>query len=276
MHHPIDEPTVPSALDRAAEHLGRAGRVAVLTGAGVSAESGVATFRGAGGLWEGHPVEEVATPEAFTRDPRLVWRFYNLRRANLASVKPNPGHEALARLEQRWGSDRFAIVTQNIDRLHQAAGSRHVLELHGSLTRVRCSGCQQIEDRGYEPLPELPACSACGALLRPDVVWFGEMLPSDIWQKATEVTATCQCFLVVGTSAVVFPAAGLIELARTVGATVIEVNLEQTPASPRADVCLYGPSGELLPALLGRLGADTSSARDDSQGSRGGERGGDA
>src|SRR5205807_4714139 len=116
-------------------------RVAVLTGAGVSAESGVATFRGAGGLWEGHRIEEVATPEAFHRDPRLVWRFYNLRRANLRTVAPNPGHYALTPLEQRWGSDNFTVITQNIDGLHRAAGSRNVLEVHGSLARVRCSGC---------------------------------------------------------------------------------------------------------------------------------------
>jgi NAD-dependent deacetylase len=204
-------------------------------------------------LWEGHRIEEVATPKAFARDPLLVWRFYHLRRANLRTVRPNPGHEALARMETRWGMERFVVATQNIDGLHQASGSRNVLELHGSLARVRCSGCGEISDRGSEELPELPSCAGCGGLLRPDVVWFGEMLPADVWRKAAEATAACQVFLVVGTSAVVYPAAGLIELAQTVGATVIEINLEATPASSRSDICLHGPSGQILPALLARL-----------------------
>jgi NAD-dependent deacetylase len=253
MHHPVED-DLEAALDRAAALLRRAQRVAVLTGAGVSAESGVATFRGAGGLWEGHRVEEVATPEAFRRDPLLVWRFYNLRRANLRTVGPNPGHRALAALEQRWGSERFTLITQNIDGLHRAAGSRNVLEVHGSLARVRCSGCGVVEDRAAAELPELPRCEACGQLLRPDVVWFGEMLPPDVWRKAAEATATCQCFLVVGTSALVYPAAGLIQAARDVEAGVIEVNLEATPARSAADVSLYGPSGQVLPRLVERLG----------------------
>jgi NAD-dependent deacetylase len=258
MHHPIDKPDHDESLDRAAALLRKAERVAVLTGAGVSAESGVATFRGAGGLWEGHRIEEVATPEAFRKDPVLVWRFYNLRRANVRTVKPNAGHEALARMERRWGPANFTIATQNIDGLHQAAGSTNVLELHGSLSRVRCSGCGKEEDRSGEALPDLPKCSECGALLRPAVVWFHEMLPPDVWQKAAEATALCNCFLVVGTSAVVYPAAGLIELAQTIGASVIEVNLESTQASSRANVCLHGPSGELLPALLSRLDEEGS------------------
>jgi NAD-dependent deacetylase len=253
MHPPIDTDNLEQALDRAADLLRRAERVAVLTGAGVSAESGVATFRGAGGLWEGHRVEDVATPEAFRRDPALVWRFYNLRRASLAAVRPNPGHDALAALERRWGSGRFTLITQNIDGLHRAAGSRHVLELHGNLARVRCSRCPLIEDRAGEALPDLPRCPSCGHLLRPAVVWFHEMLPEDVWQEAAAATAECQCFLVVGTSAVVYPAAGLIDLARGVGAGLIEVNLEATDAASGA-VGLYGPSGVILPRLVQRLG----------------------
>src|SRR5438270_7029201 len=140
-------------------------RVFVLTGAGVSAESGVPTFRDAGGLWEGHRVEEVATPSAFARDPVLVWRFYNLRRAALRTVRPNPGHHALARLEERLGPGRFALLTQNVDGLHRAAGSRHVLEVHGSLARVRCTGCGRVEPRD-DDLDELPRCPGCDALLR--------------------------------------------------------------------------------------------------------------
>src|SRR5262249_37788604 len=163
------------------------GRVAALTGAGVSAESGVNTFRGAGGLWEGHRVEEVATPGAFARDPALVWKFYNARRANLRAVRPNPGHAALADLERRLG-DRFTL---SVDGLPRAAGSRRVVEIHGTLARVRCTGCGTVEDRGFEPLPDLPHCGGCGALLRPDVVWFHEMLPEGAWGAAAEAAGAC-------------------------------------------------------------------------------------
>lgn len=241
------------ALLRAADLLRAAQRLAVLTGAGVSAESGLATFRGSGGLWEGHRVEEVATPMAFARDPKLVWRFYNMRRANLRTAQPNPGHRALVALEERFGTKRFALITQNVDGLHRAAGSRHVLEVHGSLRRVRCTGCGAIADRDTEALDELPRCAACDALLRPDVVWFHESLPPDIWCQAAEAVGSCDCFLVIGTSAVVYPAAGLIDAARAVGANVIEVNLEATEASGRVHVGLYGPAGHLLPELVKRI-----------------------
>jgi NAD-dependent deacetylase len=249
MHHPVDAEDLDRLLDRAAQWLRQAERVAVLTGAGVSAESGIATFRGGGGLWEGHSLEDVATPEGFRRDPALVWRFYNARRAAVRNARPNPGHQALAALEDRWGSARFALATQNIDGLHRAAGSRHVLELHGNLGRVRCSGCGRVEDRAGEVLPDLPRCAACNALLRPDVVWFGEMLPQDVWREAARAAAECRCFLVVGTSAVVYPAAGLIEMARAVSAGVIEVNLQPTAAAAGC-LGLYGPSGEVLPRLV--------------------------
>jgi NAD-dependent protein deacetylase/lipoamidase len=248
----LDPDDLDAALARAADGLRRAGRVAALTGAGVSAESGLATFRGGGGLWEGHPVEDVATPEGFRRNPELVWRFYNARRAALRAAKPNPGHLALVDLERRWG-DRFTLVTQNVDGLHQAAGSRRVLELHGGLARVRCTGCKAVADRGGEELPALPRCGDCGELLRPDVVWFHEMLPGQVWRAASEAVEACDCFLVVGTSAVVYPAAGLIDMARVLGACVIEVNLE--PAARAAGVIgLYGKSGEILPRLVQRLG----------------------
>src|SRR5262245_28621395 len=185
MHPPVDDDR-DSGLDRAAELLRRAKAVAVLTGAGVSAESGVPTFRDADGLWEGHEIEDVATPAAFRRDPRLVWRFYNARRANLGTVAPNPGHEALARLEERYGPGGVTVVTQNVDGLHRRAGSRTVHELHGNLTRTRCTGCGRVEDRGLEPLGELPTCPHCNALLRPDIVWFTEALPEDVWRAAEE------------------------------------------------------------------------------------------
>jgi len=249
VHDPIDDsPT--DALERAAAWLKAASSVTVLTGAGVSAESGLATFRAADGLWEGHRVEDVATPEAFRRDPVLVWKFYNLRRANLHVAKPNPGHLALAALESRFG-DKFALATQNVDRLHQAGGSRRVLELHGNLHVVRCSACGENEDRGTEPLDELPKCK-CGGLLRPGVVWFHEPLPEDVWQEAARAACACDVFLVIGTSAVVYPAAGLIGAARSSGAKTIEINLQATEASGSVDLSLYGPSGQILPELVKR------------------------
>jgi NAD-dependent deacetylase len=252
MHPPVEPYPFEEALAHAVRLLKSAKRVAILTGAGISAESGLATFRGNGGLWEGHRVEEVATPRAFERDPAFVWRFYHMRRANLATVQPNPGHHALVELENRLGAD-FTLVTQNVDGLHQLAGSRNVLEIHGAIRRVRCCRCTRITDRGTETLPEMPRCPACDGLLRPDVVWFEEALPEDIWQQAVRAVAACNCFLVIGTSAVVYPAAGLIDLARAEGANVIEVNLELSAASERADVSLLGPSGSSLPELIKRL-----------------------
>src|SRR5262245_539237 len=248
--HPAVDDDRDSGLDRAAHLLRSAKTVAVLTGAGVSAESGVPTFRDADGLWEGHPIEDVATPAAFRRDPRLVWQFYNARRANLARVEPNPGHTALARLEERFGPGHFTLVTQNVDGLHRRSGSRNVVELHGNLTRTRCTGCERVEDRGLAPLDDLPHCPHCEALLRPDVVWFTEALPDGAWEAATRAAEQCDCLLVVGTSAVVYPAAGLITTARLGGGAVIECNLQRTAASHLADVRLFGPSGVLLPRLL--------------------------
>lgn len=239
-----------NALNQAARFLRDAQTVAVLTGAGVSAESGVPTFRAAGGLWEGHRVEDVATPQAFQRDPAMVWRFYNGRRTAVRTVSPNPGHHALVRLERHLGTERFTLITQNVDGLHVRAGTQNVLELHGALARVRCTACSLEEERPDEDLPDLPKCRECGGLLRPDIVWFHEPLPEDTWLKAGRAAGLSECFLVVGTSAVVYPAAGLIDLARSLGAKVIEINLEETAASDRADVSLFGPSGEVLPRLL--------------------------
>lgn len=237
-------------MHAAAAAIARANRVAVLTGAGISAESGLPTFRGTGGLWEGQRVEDVATPMAFERDPALVWRFYNARRNALGKVQPNPGHHALVQLEKRLGMDRFTLITQNVDGLHRSAGSNQVLELHGCLARVRCTGCRVIENRDGQELPDLPKCNACGELLRPDIVWFHEMLPMDIWLQAEEAARKCQCFMVVGTSCVVYPAASLVQIGRMAGAKVIEINVERTAASDLADVSLLGPSGAILPKLL--------------------------
>ena len=245
-----------SDLELAAGWLRLAERVCVLTGAGVSAESGVPTFRASDGLWEGHRIEDVATPQGFLRDPALVWRFYNARRENVAKVKPNPGHYALARLEERWG-DRFTLATQNVDGLHRAAGSKNVLEVHGSLYRTRCVGCGQVENRGLEHLGDAPACPRCEGQLRPDIVWFGEALPEAIWEASMLAAHHCDVLLVVGTSAVVHPAASLIPIAkrRDVNpARVIEINLTETEASRLADVGLYGPSGQVLPKLVEKMG----------------------
>ncbi|HPC82299.1 MAG TPA: NAD-dependent deacylase [Thermoanaerobaculaceae bacterium] len=242
------------SIEAAARALGRAQRVMAFTGAGVSAESGVATFRGAGGLWEGQPVEEVATPQAFQRDPLRVWRFYEARRLQASTVAPNPAHLTLARWQERFPT--YCLTTQNVDGLHQAAGSRDVLELHGGLWRVRCTGCGRRREERTVPLPALPPhCPACGAMERPDIVWFGEMLPADVLSAAAAAAAAVEVFLVVGTSAVVYPAAGLVEIAAGAGATVIEVNPEASALAHLADIVLRGPAGELLPRVDARLPA---------------------
>ncbi len=253
-------PMPPDAeIIRAADALRSAGRVAVLTGAGASAESGVPTFRAADGLWEGHRIEDVATPGGFRANPDLVWQFYNARRATAASVRPNPGHFALAALERHFG-DGFTLVTQNVDGLHQAAGSQRVLEIHGSLRRTRCLGCGDVRDRGLSPLGPRPTCDACGGQLRPAIVWFNEMLPEDIFAQATEAAASCEVLMVVGTSAVVYPAANLIPAALGAHppATVVECNLARTEASRLADIGVYGPSGVTLPAICALLGLAVS------------------
>ncbi|MEW6335856.1 MAG: NAD-dependent deacylase [Acidobacteriota bacterium] len=239
-------------LDGAVVALAAAVRVVALTGAGVSAESGVPTFRGTGGLWEGHRVEEIASPEAWRADPLVVWRFYETRRRKLATVSPNPGHLVLARWQERF--EEFALVTQNVDGLHQAAGSRDVIELHGNIWRVRCTGCgaERMERRQLDEMP--PRCPRCGAAERPAVVWFGECLPEEPFERATRAALDAELLLVVGTSAQVYPAAGLVEMTAVNGGTVIEVNPEPSALAHVASISLRGPSGEILPRLDERLG----------------------
>lgn len=243
-------------LELAAVLLRSASAVVVMTGAGVSAESGVPTFRGAGGLWEGHPVEQVASPRGFFADPVMVWRFYDQRRRRLATVAPNPAHRVVASWQDRFPS--FTLVTQNVDGLHQVAGSRGVLELHGNIWRVRCVSCGAERDDRRPALEELPPrCNACGALERPGVVWFGEILPAGVVAAAADAAENCDVLVVIGTSAVVYPAAGLVEVAARCGAKVIEVNPEASALAHLADVALRGPAGEVMPAvdsLLGRRG----------------------
>jgi NAD-dependent deacetylase len=228
--------------------LAEAERVVVLTGAGISAEGGVPTFRGAGGLWRQHRPEDLATPEAFARGPRLVWEWYDWRRARVAQAEPNPGHLALAQLERRVPD--FTLITQNVDGLHQRAGSRRVLKLHGDIWTLHCLGCGLEETNQDVPLREIPPRCTCGGLFRPGVVWFGEALPADVLRHAMEAAAHAQVFLVLGTSAVVQPAASLPLLAQQNGAKLVEVNLEETPLSAQADASFWGKAGELLPRLL--------------------------
>jgi NAD-dependent deacetylase len=230
------------------EWLQQARSVAVLTGAGVSAESGVPTFRGANGLWKQYPVQDLATPSAFARDPKLVWEWYNWRRSVLAEVQPNPGHYALAELEKRIPN--FTLITQNVDGLHELAGSRNVLHLHGSIWAVRCLDCEREANDKRIPFPEIPPKCECGGLLRPGVVWFGEPLPHRIWQDAENAARSSELFLVIGTSAVVYPAAGLARIAKSSGARVVEINIAETALTDGIDEFLQGPSGELLPQLI--------------------------
>jgi NAD-dependent deacetylase len=236
-------------IERASVLLRDARRLAVLTGAGISAESGVPTFRGAGGLWKQFRAEDLATPQAFRRDPRLCWEWYDWRRGVLSKVQPNAGHFALARLER--SKPEFTLITQNVDGLHAAVGSTNLLEIHGSIWKLRCTACgREWEDRTV-PLELLPRCRACNGLARPGVVWFGENLNPNIWAAAERAAGSSDVFLVVGTSAVVYPAAGLVPLARSAGAKVIEVNIEATPMSGFVDCVLTGRAGEILPLIIG-------------------------
>lgn len=234
-------------IPQAKQWLQDARRVAVVTGAGVSAESGVPTFRGAGGLWNNFRAEDLATPEAFRRDPGLVWEWYEWRRGLIAKCEPNEGHRALVRLER--AKPEFWLATQNVDGLHELAGSRRIGRIHGSIWVVRCLACGDERER-REPFGELPPRCDCGGLLRPGVVWFGEALPEREWLRAEQAARECEVMLVAGTSAAVYPAAGLAPLAKRGGARVIEVNLEATALSPMADAALHGKSSEILKELI--------------------------
>lgn len=224
--------------------------VAVLTGAGVSAESGVPTFRDAQqGLWARFDPRELATPSAFARNPKRVWDWYAMRREMVGGVAPNPAHVALAALERRV--PEFLLITQNVDGLHQRAGSERVTELHGNIARVKCSREGTPVATWKDADDELPPrCPACGAFLRPDVVWFEELLPAEPLAKAEDAARRCNVLLVVGTSAEVYPAAALPDYARRGGACVIEINPNETPLTADADYSLRGPAGVVLPALL--------------------------
>lgn len=232
----------------------RCPRLVVFTGAGVSAESGLGTFRDAGGLWERFRPEELATPEAFARDPGRVWRWYAERFAAMRAAEPNAAHREIASWERFFAS--VVVVTQNIDRLHQKAGSRDVLELHGTIWNARCGSCGFEIDMAsaidFAPGAGPPRCG-CGGRLRPSVVWFGESLPLPAFERAAAAAEEADLFVAVGTSATVYPAAGLIELAAAAGARVYEVNREETPLSRLAHRTLRGAAGEMLPRLTAEL-----------------------
>ncbi len=248
--------TGPDTLARAAAALARARSVVAITGAGISAESGLRTFRDTmEGLWKEFDPRTLATPEAFEENPERVTRWYDHRVRGCRDAAPNPGHAALARLESWLTRDRarsFTLLTQNVDRLHQRAGSRNVVELHGTIMRWRCTSCgREIEPpaAGFDSFPP-PSPFVPGAVLRPCVVWFGEALPAEALRQAHDAVEACDCFLTIGTSSEVFPAAGFVHHAKRLGATCIEVNLDATPASRIVDHALRGRGGEILPALL--------------------------
>jgi len=236
--------------DDLARALRGASRVAALTGAGISAESGVPTFRDAQtGIWAQFDPLELATPRAFARDPKRVWDWYAWRRSLVARAQPNPGHVALVAIERHVPS--FLLATQNVDGLHAKAGSTKLVELHGNIARVKCSAEGTVVTAWQEPPDDLPPrCPACGAFLRPDVVWFEEMLPAAALREAEDFAAACDLMLVVGTSAEVYPAAALPLAAKRAGATIVEVNPGRTPVTSLADHVLRAPSGVALPALV--------------------------
>jgi NAD-dependent deacetylase len=233
-------------IDAVRRRLETARRITVLTGAGVSAASGVPTFRGAGGLWRNQQAQQLATPEAFARDPVLVWEWYAWRREVIAGCEPNAAHHAISRWSERPG---FTLITQNVDGLHERAGTRDVVRFHGSIWRLRCAdacGRAEWDDLRVPLVPLPPRCPACGALARPGVVWFGETIPPGAAHAAQAATA-CDVFLSVGTSSLVYPAAGLVAEARRHGAFTVEINPDTTEAG--VDVAIAAPAEVVLPLL---------------------------
>ncbi|MBA3499189.1 MAG: NAD-dependent deacylase [Myxococcota bacterium] len=231
-------------------HLDDKTHLLVLTGAGISAESGVPTFRDANGLWQNHRFEDLASPEGFAADPLLVWKFYSQRRRGLDGVTPNSAHRALVDVEQKLG-DRFLLVTQNVDGLHAAAGSQRIVEMHGNIMRTKCGGCRRAPFADRASHDTLPPCDECGALLRPDIVWFGESIPPAAL-RAIEVFLQHPnvVFLAVGTSGVVYPAAGIVDVVKRAGGTTWLVNAERPANVSRFDHVEIGPAGTVLPALF--------------------------
>ncbi len=236
-------------IAQAQQEIQKASHIVVLTGAGISAESGVPIFRGEEGLWQNYRPEELATPDAFWKDPKLVWEWYDWRRNAVKDAKPNPGHYALAELEHYV--QKITLITQNIDGLHQIAGSHDVIEMHGNIWQIKCTKCGEIEQSFEVPLPELPPkCKKCGELARPNVVWFGEMIDMSVIDAALGAIEQCQVMLIIGTSGVVEPAASMGLVAKQTNKTVIEINLDETPSAGLYDIVIREKSGEILPLLF--------------------------
>lgn len=232
--------------ERLVARIREAKTVSVLTGAGVSAESGIPTFRGAGGIWEKYDFNKLATPQGFKEDPELAWEWYQLRQREMKKAQPNRAHEVIAEMERHFPT--FAVITQNIDGMHKRAGNANIIELHGNIWRMRCTrdGTRFDLDDAVEEIP--PLCQ-CGAILRPDVVWFGEPLPQDQLERAMNIASESDVMFVVGTSAVVYPAAALPLLTKDSGGVLVEINLEPTDLSSHADASVFGPAGEVLPDI---------------------------
>ncbi len=237
-----------STLDLVRLKLSTARSVTVLTGAGISADSGVPTFRGADGLWRNFRAEDLATPEAFARDPRLVWEWYNWRRELIATKRPNPAHEAVAQMEQQF--ERFWLITQNVDGLHRDAGSRRLSEIHGNIWMVRCTQCRRVTENRDVPITILPLCSHCNGLLRPHIVWFGEALAEQDLEASEAALQASDLCLIIGTSGLVYPAAGFGSIAKQAGAFVVEINLDATAQSGLVDAALQGRAKDIVPLLL--------------------------
>lgn len=235
-------------IESTAEILRKANYVVVLTGAGVSAESGIPTFRGENGLWRNYRAEELATPYAFTRNPQLVWEWYEWRRDIIRKAEPNPAHYAIKEMEE--AIENFFLITQNVDNLHRKAGNRKLVEFHGNIFREKCTVCEfkRFHYEKHKTIP--PECPKCGNLLRPDVVWFGEPIPPDIIEISQFHIQRTEVLLSIGTSAVVQPAASLISVAKGLHKTVIEVNLTPTPVSGFVDISIQGKAGEILPEII--------------------------
>ncbi len=238
--------------DELVNQLVNARRCAVLTGAGISAESGVPTFRGQEGLWGKFKPEELASMNAFMASPKIVWEWYNWRRELIGKVSPNDGHRALVEMEKTF--EKFVLITQNVDNLHAAAGSNSILELHGNIYRNKCLDCDALFELDGDINPgNIPTCRICGGKIRPDVVWFGEMLDPEIINMAFAQAEKADVFFSIGTSTLVHPAATLPVVAKNHGATLVEINVEETPLTGLADFHFRGKSGEVLPNLVARL-----------------------
>jgi NAD-dependent deacetylase len=230
------------------DRIARAESVTVLTGAGISADSGVPTFRGEEGLWKNFRPEELASPHAFERDPKLVWEWYNWRRELLSTKEPNAAHKTLAELEKRV--KHFWLITQNVDGLHPTAGSTNLSEIHGNIWKVRCINCGKVKPNHDVPIAILPQCEDCQGLLRPHIVWFGESLDQQDLDRSFQALRGCEILLIIGTSGVVYPAASFAPIAKQDGAFVVELNLDPTPQSDLVDISIQGRAKDLVPLLL--------------------------